>query len=189
MTLIKWLCLVIFSQALKYCVAWPLTPIIVLFAKQGQLPNWLSWFGTPDNSLDGDDGWRKESRTFLNENTKLKRYINRCFWLWRNTLYGFNHAVMSLQCNGQEMLVKRGTPNVSNGTHGEPGRNGFLRWYLYRNSKLIAFEWYIIYQWPFLKTKCLRILLGWKLWAWKPMQSTQCHVAFSPWILNKFFVK
>jgi hypothetical protein len=51
---IKWALLSLFNLVLKYGIAWPLTPVIVLFAKpNGWLPDWLFWFQTNDASLDG----------------------------------------------------------------------------------------------------------------------------------------
>ena len=38
-----------------------LAPVLPLFANSdGWLPKWLWWFQTPDNSLDGDQGWITE---------------------------------------------------------------------------------------------------------------------------------
>lgn len=148
-------------------VAWPLTPIVVLFAKKdGWLPNWLYWFQTHDNSLDGDGGWITESRPFLRETSRLKRYVNRCFWLWRNSLYGFNESVLSVETGyGLEKLVTKGNPAVSNHPLGVPGA---VKRELYRNGRLIAWQWYYIKPLFFYKKKCLRINLGWKIWDYKP---------------------
>ena len=60
MTYLKWLLMVPVSLLVTVaCVLF--APVIVLFASpMGWLPNWLWWFQTPDNSLDGDEGWKKE---------------------------------------------------------------------------------------------------------------------------------
>lgn len=53
------------------------------------LPNWLSWFQTPDNSLDGDEGWRTEHWQWRYKfSPKIATYIGRVGWLWRNPGYG-----------------------------------------------------------------------------------------------------
>jgi len=44
------------------------------------LPNWLNWFMTPDNSLDGD-------ATF--EQLNGISYWSKVKWLWRNPAYSF----------------------------------------------------------------------------------------------------
>ena len=69
-------------------------PVMPLFAKQidgwllnhsvwgigPRLPNWLNWFMTPDNSLDGDE-------TFQQINGRS--YWSKVKWLWRNPAYSF----------------------------------------------------------------------------------------------------
>ena len=184
MTYLKWFFLSVINLPLKYFVAWPLTPFIVLCVnKDGELPNWLFWFTTHDNLKLQDDGWIKESRPFLNESNRFKRYINRCFWLWRNSLYGFNHSVLSLESGiGVEKLITKGDDNVGNGP---AGHSGLVRRYLYRNGDLIAFQWYYVKQLKHLPRKCIRINLGWKLWAWKQGESNRMHVTLSGW-LHKF---
>ena len=75
-------------------LTYPLAPLIVLFksnqvgwldnaTKQGSGPRlykFLSWFQTPDNSLDGD-------HTF--ESLFPPSWWSKCHWLWRNPFYGF----------------------------------------------------------------------------------------------------
>jgi hypothetical protein len=71
-----------------------IAPVLPLFAantygwqdnhsKQGfgpRLPNWLSWFQTPDNDLYGDDTFQR-----LNPPS----YWSMVKWLWRNPAYSF----------------------------------------------------------------------------------------------------
>jgi hypothetical protein len=71
-----------------------LAPILPVFAKpiygwcdnhhyqatEPRLPSWLSWFMTPDNSLEGD-------ATFVTKNGKS--YWSQVKWLWRNPAYSF----------------------------------------------------------------------------------------------------
>ena len=75
-------------------VAVLLAPVFPLFATQQmgwcdnhayqiigpRLPSWLSWFQTPDNSLDGD-------ATF--ERLNPPSYWSQVKWLWRNPAYSF----------------------------------------------------------------------------------------------------
>lgn len=54
------------------------------------LPGWLSWFQTPDNDLDGDQGWREEHWQWrFRLPAVLATYVGRVGWLWRNPGYGF----------------------------------------------------------------------------------------------------
>jgi len=77
-----------------YLVAYPLAPILPLFAVQKEwwcdnhsyravglvLPSWLNVFMTPDNTLDGDAG--AIARNGIGYWAKVK-------WLWRNAAYSF----------------------------------------------------------------------------------------------------
>jgi hypothetical protein len=77
-----------------YLVAYPLAPILPLFAVQKEwwcdnhsyravgpvLPSWLNVFMTPDNTLNGDAG--AVARNGIGYWAKVK-------WLWRNAAYSF----------------------------------------------------------------------------------------------------
>ena len=54
------------------------------------LPKWLNWFQTPDNDLDGDQGWREEHMQWrFKLPAALATYAGRVGWIWRNPAYGF----------------------------------------------------------------------------------------------------
>ena len=74
-----------------------LSPVLPLFASpSGWLPNWLSWFQTPDNSLDGDEGWKTEHWQWRYKlPTKLCTYVGRFGWLLRNPGQGYGVEVLS----------------------------------------------------------------------------------------------
>ena len=59
-----------------------LCPVLPLFADdEGYLPEWLWWFQTPFDTLDGDNGsWERHPGTGT-----LQTYWRRVCWLWRNT--------------------------------------------------------------------------------------------------------
>ena len=89
MPYVKYIILVFISLIADVCNYF-LAPFVVLFANQdGYLPRYLSWFQTPDNSLDGDGGWQREHRPFKVQDTKFKQWWNRTRWLYRNSMYGF----------------------------------------------------------------------------------------------------
>lgn len=88
----------------------PLAPILALCVhkrvgildnntKTGEeyfLINALNWFQTPDNSIDGDEGWRTEHWQWRYKLPSfLATYVGRIGWLWRNPGYGF--GVIGLQ--------------------------------------------------------------------------------------------
>lgn len=57
------------------------------------LPDWLSWFQTPDNSIDGDQGWREEHMQWRFKFPEpVATYLGRVGWLWRNPAYGVGLA-------------------------------------------------------------------------------------------------
>ena len=88
----------------------PLAPILALLVhkREGHLDNntrqgegyylfdWLSWFQTPDNSIDGDQGWREEHWQWRYKlPAPLATYVGRIGWLWRNPGYGFGLITMT----------------------------------------------------------------------------------------------
>jgi hypothetical protein len=156
---IKWVLFLILNQITNFLSLF-LTPVVVLFASEdGWLPNWLWWFQTPDNPLDGDAGWKTGYRPITTEDTKLKRYYNRVRWLYRNKLYGFSEAVLSIKYTNTQTLITTGN-HVSNGPLGESGTYIAK---LYEGDKLIGFKYYYIRQYKHWPTKCIRILIGWKI--------------------------
>jgi len=99
--MLRWLvylCVLIPIQLLT----WLITPILPFFSVirvgstsnnndvgyELRLQHWLYWFDTPDNSLFGDDNWKKKY--------PIPTYISIVLWLYRNSLYGFKWEVLSL---------------------------------------------------------------------------------------------
>lgn len=147
------------ADLLNFVVA----PVAVLFAsKEGWLPRWLRWFQTPDNSLDGDGGWKAENRPFMNESNGLKRWWNRTSWLYRNSMYGFAIDVLGARLDVEDVIEIEGNARVSN----RPLLNGLVVRRVRRGGKLAYFQWYYVKAWS--GTRCVRINLGWKLWGKQP---------------------
>jgi hypothetical protein len=156
---------------LNYFIA----PFAVLFAsKDGWLPRWLWWLQTPDNSLDGDNGWKEEHRPYMIEDTKFKQYVNRVRWLYRNSMYGFAIDVLGCKTLATDDLEIIGESKVSN----RPLHEGLVVRKLIRDGKVIAFQWYYVNAWS--DTRCIRINLGWKLWGFKKGENNNCQIVFSP---------
>lgn len=103
MIYIKWLLMVPISLAVTV-LTFPLALVLPFFAvyREGPLnngnewgwgwylPKWLSWFQTPDNSLDGDYGWQHEHWQWRYKlPPKICRYVGQVGWLWRNPGYGY----------------------------------------------------------------------------------------------------
>lgn len=109
------------TSALTYLLA----PVVVLFAKEqigfldnstkfGQgyyLPNWLKVFQAPDNSLDGDEGWRTLHWQWRFKLPKIiATYVGRVGWLWRNPGYGF--GLITLTNSNLTNVAVIGNPTV-----------------------------------------------------------------------------
>lgn len=163
MIYIKWLFLLIFNLFMVFIVNWPLAPIIVLFAKDnGWLPNWLWWFQTDDNSLDGDDGWKNGTRPIKNETNKFYRWINRFSWIRRNSCYGFSKEILGVKVKRSDRYYSVGNEHVGNGPL---GKSGLIKRYVIRDGKPIAFQIYYVRQYKRWPNKCFRLNLGWKIWS------------------------
>lgn len=168
---IKWFFLAISGILLKYLVAFPLTPILVLFeTKDHHLPKWLSWFDTFDNPLSGDDGWQT-TKPYPNETNAYKRYINKCYWLWRNSLYGFSRSVLGYAHHPEERLEISGDTETSNT---QQGHSGSITRKMYVNDKLVAWQYFRVSRWGSSK-KCTRLNIGWKLWDGQGDVAMICH--------------
>ena len=152
-------------------LAYLVAPILPLFAnEEGWLPRWLWWFQTPDNPLDGDEGFIKEHTPYKGSVGKGKRYINRMYWLWRNPAYAFDWTVLAFTPDDSTEISIKGTRPLG----GDLSKNG---WYLAtcKNKEGIkAWQLYITYHWN--STHSTKINCGWKLWS----APRVCQFVFSP---------
>jgi hypothetical protein len=142
-------------------LAWALAPILPLFASSdGWLPRWLWWFQTPDNSLDGDGGWKREHCQWrYGFPGPLRAYVGRVGWLLRNPGYGFEwDGPLCARIMPDAQVKFSGDPWVQNRPNGKEGYcltrifnpDGSSYWHLYW-VKVIGGGY------------CLNINLGWKL--------------------------
>lgn len=139
---------------LTYLVAYPLAPILPLFAVQKEwwcdnhsyravgpvLPTWLNWFMTPDNTLDGDAGAVERNG---------KGYWAKVLWLWRNPLYSF--AIRYL--NAPYDVVVTGDPSIKDNDGAKAG------WCLVKANGLFQFRWVKSIG----NSKCLYFNFGWNI--------------------------
>jgi hypothetical protein len=156
MIFIKYVALVLLSLPMNI-LALVLAPVLPLFAANTygwsnnhsveafgpRLPNWLSWFQTPDNDLYGDD-------TFITLNGKS--YWSMVKWLLRNPLYAF--AVQYLQFPYFTTYV--GDPSIKDNDNAKAG------WCFVTANGLFQFRY--IKQIPFT-ARCILINLGWNIMA------------------------
>lgn len=151
-------------------------PFVALFGNEaGYLPRWLWWFQTPDNPLDGDEGWQTKHWQWRFKLPALLRvYAGRLGWLWRNSMYGFAIDVLGAHTLGTDLMVIYGDPLISN----RPIRSGWCYRVLYRDDKPLYWQFYFVWQWS--ETRCVRINIGWKLWSFRTGQAVNCQFVFSP---------
>lgn len=182
MNYLKWLCLVpvmILVTLATYILA-PVLPLFAIersgrldnntrFGRGAFLPDWLAWFQTPDNSLDGDEGWRTEHAQWRFKLPQwLAVYIGRVGWLWRNPGYGF--GLVEVWAYESRSFVAAGDSSVSD----SPLREG--RFYIATSR-----YWQLRYVKRLTATKCLYVNLGWNIsGALLSGQSETCSFAFSP---------
>jgi hypothetical protein len=125
----------------------PLAPLVATLSdKDGNLPKWLKWMQTNDNTLFGDDGWKNYH--FINgSNTSWWARTN---WMWRNPMGSFAYDVMGVIPEGWLTVV--GNDKVGN----RPLVEGSC-------FAKCANAWMVYYVKKVSDTKCIRIYLGYKL--------------------------
>jgi hypothetical protein len=131
-----------------------LSPILPIFATQQEgwldnrskygigprLPKWLSWFQTPDNSLDGDAAFEKNNPP---------SYLSKIKWLIRNPGYGF--GVFYLKA--PYATSYKGDPTIKDNDNAKAG-------YLFvRANHLFQFVWIT----PIGFQRCFYLNLGWNI--------------------------
>lgn len=159
---LKWAALIVPSFFMSI-VGRILAPVVALFCDDdGYLPDWLSWFATPDNSCDGDDGhrerWPKDGIFWT--------YARRVAWLLRNVCYGFDMQVCGVEIEETDVITCEGNPDIGD----QSGISGKCYREAIRNGEKIAFQWYYVKHYKLFGkwNKCVRIGFGWKLWNEKP---------------------
>lgn len=150
------------ATVLSYLVV----PCIVPFANEtGWLPKWLYWFQTLDNSLDGDMGWQREHRPWLEtpyiELTSFQRYISRVLWLYRNPVYGFEKTILCAKLDPGTLRYINGSEGLGSRWSDPPYKVGCC-FYSFRTSESRS---YVEFTW-FLKVSTdlsFNGMIGWKL--------------------------
>jgi hypothetical protein len=162
MIYLKWLLLLPVMIAVTI-LTFPLAFILPLFAQYQEgrldnntqygwgwyLPSWLNWFQTPDNSLDGDEGWRVNHWQWrFKLPTKLATYVGRIGWLWRNPGYGV--GVEFIDSPVPVTATYTGNKNVND----SPGVEGYC---FVKGAGLFQLVWVK----KISDTKCIYCNFGW----------------------------
>ncbi len=167
---VLWWLVLVPINLLSVLLAYVLAPVVVLFCdKEGWLPHWLWWFQTPDNSMDGDGGWKREHWQWrFKLPPALATYVGRVGWCWRNPVYGFDLGVLAAK-NVPEPFMWSGDPAITNTA---PVIDGWLF-----VTSGIYWNLYIIR--PFFG-RTLRLYIGWKLRNGEGRQPYQYVCYFNP---------
>ena len=83
-------------------LTWLLAPVLALLVRDGNLPNWLYWFQTFDNTfVTGPQsmGW-------------TPGYVSSVRWLIRNPSYGFDMFLLGIPFHADEWTVVSDKPNL-----------------------------------------------------------------------------
>jgi len=163
MMYLKWLLLLPVMIVVKVAT-FPFAFILPFFAEEREglldngtksglgyyLPKRLSIFQTPDNSLEGDEGWRVEHWQWrFKLPVSLATYVGRIGWLWRNPGYGVGREVMS----GNPITASYvGNENVND----SPLSEGYI---LVKSQDLFQLTWCK----KITETKCLYFVFGWNI--------------------------
>lgn len=105
-----------------------------------RLPDWLNWFMTPDNSLDGD-------ATF--ERLNPPSYWSKVKWLWRNPAYSF----------GLKYIHNPYYTRVCGDKTIKDNDNAKAGWCLVNANGLFQF----VFITPIGFSRCIYINLGWNV--------------------------
>lgn len=159
-SIFRWLTLLT-ADVVMFALSWCLAPVLPAFARNAHLPKWLHWFDTPDNTLDGDEGFVTLHAPFKGRGVRgWRRYINRVVWLIRNPGYGFSYSVLGATILLTPRVIS-GNPFVSDSRNITIGRpHGLSGHVLLRSGGF--FEFYYVRQYG-NSGKCLRLRFGWKM--------------------------
>lgn len=115
------------------------------------LPDWLEWFGTLDNDLTGDYGWKYEHFQWRHHlPITLANYLGQVGWLYRNPAYAYGIRFL----NAPFITTVKGDPNIRDNNQAKEG------WCFVTANGLFLFRW--------IKrigntNRCIYINLGWNI--------------------------
>lgn len=154
--IIKWLALLPLSL-LTTIAAWLCAPVIVLFHDDKyRLPKRWQWASTPTSNLLGDAGHRARWKG-------RSRYLQMVAWIYRNpACVAQKTPPLGFEVAATDSYHAEGDEATADNAGGHSGR--VLR-IIKRDGKPAAFQLYVVHQYAWHPSRCLRVCLGWKLWA------------------------
>lgn len=164
MIYVKYAFLAVISLLLT-AIAFVIAPVLPVFAypQEGplsnateygigrRLPSWMSWFMTPDNSLEGDNGWKTEHWQWrFKLPTILSRYVGEVGWLWRNPAYSFGMKYI----DGTIPVEVSGDNSIKDNNGAKEG------WVLAKTEDLFQ---YVYIKQIGSSNRCIYVNLGWSI--------------------------
>jgi len=142
-----WPVLVLVSLLLTVVTAIGAPLWVSLADASGNVPVWLSWLQTSDNTLDGDAPWQDPAvHPWM---CRLPPFWKRVCWMWRNPGGGFDIGPAGATID--QCIRWRGNPDTSN----QGGSGGVcVAW--------ASQAWMVYIVIPY-GSHCFRAYLGWKL--------------------------
>lgn len=139
--------LYLLASFLMQVVAWIITPVLPMFARQRfgawdnakdqrfgyRLPDWLAWFQTPDNALDGDYNWLKDHYQVS--------YWSMVGWLYRNSLYDFKWSVLSAPMDKDAREIHGESPMWSSHGFQRIKMGSYWQWHLVKQIGPVVINW------------------------------------------------
>ena len=173
LTILRYACYAPISIAATFVVwltSW-LLPVFSFCTKDEELPKWLRWAQTHDNSLSslwrGSEGAKHRANNaypwlykYTNEQIEqslILKYLARMFWLIRNPAYGVAHNILG--------FVNRNAPLIyrSSSVMGEAAPSWWwLEIYDAGHGGWNRYSFVIRSNWQYSKSRYFRIYLGFK---------------------------
>ena len=173
MSVIKLLLYIFCTTVFFFCVDLPalilgliMVPIGLLFCNKDSqhMPKFFYPWDNDRDGINGDGTWDPTTQTGSGwkgpEHTmgNYTSFWNRFRWLaLRNPTNNFDYTIGFPQTSDLKYTYT-GNPNTS-----DAGTPGLLVVYAKKGPITVAYAFYLVYRYPFLKTRCLRLFFGWKI--------------------------
>ena len=154
-------------------MAYPLSPIVLLFQSNGRLPKGFHWLETQDNPIIGDYGHVQRWKSIRTKYPFLDHdYFQEVAWLWRNKAYSFSYYQLGKIPNNLKIY---GNTNVENS--GLQSQEGVCYWV--GDDIWGVFSFTPIIEYSPGKFLYLRTYLGWKCKGYTPETKKRAMLAFN----------
>lgn len=145
MIYVRYIASVLFSLFITV-VTWVLSPVLAALVKSdGNLPNWLYWFQTFDNTCDA--GWKVQGNygTYLQDGTVptgITLWWYRLLWLCRNPAYGWDYWPLGIAWDKDEWtVIKYSSQDANPNFYYARSSQGYFSWTYSNDHIQLKFGW------------------------------------------------